>query len=323
MVRVLSASRLIPAPRRTAWPSVGVVIATRDRPNLLRRALASIGEQDYPGPIRVVVVYDGVQPDWRIAYFGERPVLVLENWRTPGSAGARNTGILAAGDCDLVALCNDDDTWYPAKLTAQVCALRQHPSALFSTCAADVEYDGRRIARLIGRHEVWPDDLTRTMVGRLSPSGFLAWQGELATGYHRGGIGLLAEDAPGDGGVWDLLLRAVRRAPIRHVDLPMVRVLWRRDCRDPRTFAEEVDVLRWMLDRHPDLRTHGAATARIHAEIACWEAALGCRGEALHEALAAVRSSWHTPLTALAVVAAAGVVRGRPLLAALRRRRLP
>jgi len=30
------------------------------------------------------------------------PVLVLPNWRTPGLAGARNTGILAAGDCELV-----------------------------------------------------------------------------------------------------------------------------------------------------------------------------------------------------------------------------
>ncbi len=142
MVRVLSATRLIPTPRRTEWPSVGVVIATRDRPNLLRRALASVSEQDYPGPVRVVVVYDDVQPDWRIARGGDRPVLVLENWRTPGLAGARNTGILAVGDCELVALCADDDTWAPHKLTAQVSLLRQHPEGLFATCAAEVEYDG-------------------------------------------------------------------------------------------------------------------------------------------------------------------------------------
>jgi glycosyltransferase involved in cell wall biosynthesis len=323
VVRVLSASRLIPAPRRTAWPSVGVVIATRDRPNLLRRAIASITAEDYPGPVRVVVVYDGAQPDWRIAHGGDRPVLVLENWRTPGSSGARNTGILAVGDCDLVALCNDDDTWHPAKLTAQVRSLRHHPGALFSTCAAEVEYAGRRIPRLTGRCEVWPDDLTRTRAGELSPSGFVAWQNELATSYLRGGIGLLAEDAPGNGSVWDLLLRAARRGPIRHVDVPMVRVLWRTNQRDPRSVAAEVDVLRWMLERHPELGTHNEATARIHAEIACWEAARGQRAEALHAALAAVRSSWRTPWTAFAVAAAAGVVRGRPLLAAVLRRRLP
>src|SRR5882757_8645226 len=98
-------------PRRADWPPVGIVIATRERPHLVRRALASVSEQDYAGPIRVVVVYDGVNPDWRLARGGQRPVLVLENWRTPGLAGARNTGVLAAGDCEFVALCDDDVTW--------------------------------------------------------------------------------------------------------------------------------------------------------------------------------------------------------------------
>src|SRR5262245_8746459 len=80
----------IPSPRRSEWPYVGVVIATRDRPYQVRRALESVAVQDYPGPMRVVVVYDGVRPDWHLAHGGARPVLVLENWRRPGLAGARN-----------------------------------------------------------------------------------------------------------------------------------------------------------------------------------------------------------------------------------------
>src|SRR5215475_7399873 len=79
----------IPSPRRAEWPYVGVVIATRDRPHQVRRALASVEAQDYPGPMRVVVVFDGIRPDWSLAHGGARPVLVLENWRRPGLAGAR------------------------------------------------------------------------------------------------------------------------------------------------------------------------------------------------------------------------------------------
>jgi glycosyltransferase involved in cell wall biosynthesis len=322
VVRVLSATRLIPAPRRTEWPSVGVVIATRCRPNLLRRALASVLDQDYPGPLRVVVVYDGVRPDWRVARGGDRPVLALENWRTPGAGGARNTGILAVDDCDLVALCDDDDTWHPQKLTAQVSALRQNPGALFATCAAEVEYGGRRHPRLAGRAQVWPEDLSRTRAAALSPSGFIAWQSALASAYERGGIGLLVEDAPGHGGAWDLLLRAAQRAPIRHVDTPMVRILWRRSP-GRESFREEIETLRWMLDRHPELVEDRCAAARIHAEIACWEAIGGSRPAARAAAGQALRTCWHHPLASLSLLAVAGFVRGRPLLAALRRQRLP
>ena len=39
-----------PVPRRTEWPYVGVVIATRDRPNQVRRALASVGGAGLPRP---------------------------------------------------------------------------------------------------------------------------------------------------------------------------------------------------------------------------------------------------------------------------------
>ena len=45
------------------WPSVGVVVPTHDRPGPLRAAVAAVFGQDYPGQVRVVVVYDRAQPD--------------------------------------------------------------------------------------------------------------------------------------------------------------------------------------------------------------------------------------------------------------------
>jgi hypothetical protein len=312
----------IPSPRRAEWPYVGVVIATRDRPYQIRRALASVLEQDYPGPMRVVVVYDGIQPDWGLAQGGLRPVLVLENWRTPGLAGARNTGILAAGDCGLVALCDDADTWAPRKLTSQVSALRSRPGALFATCAAEIEYGGRRVPRLAGRRDLAVADLSEGLsYGIQGPcaSGFVARQDALAADPGRGGIGLVDEDGPVDGTAWDLLLRAARRGPIVNVDEPLVRVLWRSPDIDPRTCADRAGALTWLADRHPELAEDPAAAARLYAEIACWEAAAGRPGAARVWAVAAVRQRWFAPRTGLGAAAASGLLRGRPLRAVLQR----
>src|SRR5215470_8856768 len=91
-----------------AVPSVGVVIPTRDRPELMLRALDAALAQDYAGPLRIIVVYDGTPPEYLLARALPRPVLVLSNWRTPGLAGTRNTGVLGL-DTDLVAFCDDTD----------------------------------------------------------------------------------------------------------------------------------------------------------------------------------------------------------------------
>ncbi len=322
VVRVLPTTRLIPAPRRAEWPSVGVVLATRNRPNLLRRALASVSKQDYPGEIRIVVVFDGVRPDWRLGGGRERPVLVLENWRTKGPAGARNAGILAVGDCELVAFCDDDDVWLETKLTTQVAAMRRRPGTHFATCAAEVEYNGRRTPRLTGLLEVAAGQLTAERVGALARSGFVARQSALATAPSRGGIGLLAEDAPAEAQDWDLLLRAARRAPILHIDLPLVRVLWRHEPNDSGSFTAEIQRLRWLLGRHPELGQSRAAAA-LHADIAGWAALAGDPATAWAATRQAVRACWYHPRAGLAALATAGLLRGRPLLAALRRRRLP
>jgi cellulose synthase/poly-beta-1,6-N-acetylglucosamine synthase-like glycosyltransferase len=301
----------------TEWPFVGVVIATRNRPHLVRRALASVRQQDYPGPMRVVVVFDGVMPDWQLAGGGQRPVLVLENWRTPGLAGARNTGILAAGDCELVALCADDDTWAPTKLTAQVLAMRARPGALFATCGAEIEYGGRRTPRLSGLHDIGLDQLTRGRV-RLPASGFIARQAALATDPGRGGIGLVAEDGPPGGAEWDLLVRAARQAPIVNVDAPLVRVLWRRTTVDPASCTDRAGALRWMAAQHPEINGRRPAAARLYSEIACWEAAAGRTRAARTWARSAVRARWYAPRSMIALAAAAGALRGRPLHALLR-----
>ena len=73
------------------WPSVGVVLPTHNRPGLLRTALAAVLAQDYPGraPRRRRIRPGRARPDPG----RRRPRGVVANARTPGLAGARNTGI--------------------------------------------------------------------------------------------------------------------------------------------------------------------------------------------------------------------------------------
>jgi glycosyltransferase involved in cell wall biosynthesis len=135
----------------TPWPSVGVVIPTRNRPRQLREAIASVLAQDYPGNVQVVVVFDGTDADETLK--DSDRVLVCANDRTPGLGGARNCGILASRS-DLVAFCDDDDRWRPRKLRAQVAAMQSSAGAEFSTCGIVVQFDGRSTERLAGTAEV-------------------------------------------------------------------------------------------------------------------------------------------------------------------------
>lgn len=249
---------------------VGVVVPTRDRPELVRRAVAAIRAQDYPEPVRVVVVHDQSEPDPALAVSGTapptgRPVTVLRNARTPGLAGARNTGILAL-DTPLVGFCDDDDEWAPGKLRTQVAALTGAPGLELATCAIEVDYRGRRTARLAGRDRIGLAELTRSRMAMLHSSTVLAERAALCDPAR---IGLVAEDAPGGQNEdWDLLLRAAARAPIVHVDRPLVRVRWGRSSFYAHEYATKIDSLYWMLDRHPALRTCRPGAARVYGQLA-------------------------------------------------------
>jgi glycosyltransferase involved in cell wall biosynthesis len=296
-------------------PSVGVVIPTRNRPHLLARAIEGVMAQDYPGPVRVVVVFDGSSPDASVVRGGERPLDVLTNLRGTGLAAARNTGIEAL-DTDLVAFCDDDDVWAPTKLRLQVEALLSHPQAEFSTCAIEVSYNGRVTPRLAGAGLVGVGDLVRSRMAMLHSSTFLMRRSALFDG-----LGLVAEDAPGSQNEdWDLLLRAAKRSPIVHVDRPLVRVLWGRTSMFAYEYATKVASLRWMLDRHPEIAHDGVGAARVYGQLACWSAATGNRLDAWRWTKAAVRSNWREPRAAIALAAVTGVIRVEHVLGALHRR---
>jgi glycosyltransferase involved in cell wall biosynthesis len=160
------------------------------------------------------------------------PLMVLVNCRTPGLAGARNTGILAL-DTDLVAFCDDDDTWRRQAAPPG----RRLRDGEFATCAMNVRYGEACTPALAGLDRVDAGDLVRSRMAMLHASSFLIRRER----SRPTALGLVAEDAPGSQNEdWDLLLRAasgrrsacrrapdrggvgphlVLRAPVRHQDL--------------------------------------------------------------------------------------------------------
>jgi glycosyltransferase involved in cell wall biosynthesis len=296
-----------------SWPSVGVVVPTRDRPAQLRAALAGIAAQDYPGDVRVVVVSDRAEPDLSLAD-GHR-VTVLANDRTAGLAGARNTGILALGT-DLVAFCDDDDEWLPSKLTSQVSALLGRPGAEFASCGIAVRFAGRTSARTAGQDEVRYEDLLRSRMVMVHSSTYLVVRSALLDG-----IGLVDETIPASQNEdWDLALRAARRQPIVNVDQPLVQVSWGAGSYYAQQWESKVAGLRWMLDHHPDLAADGPGAARVYAQIAFGYACLGQRRTSWRWMLRTLRLNWRERRLPFAAAVASGVVSGERVLRTLHAR---
>lgn len=298
-----------------AHPSVGVVIATHNRPVLMRQALASVLQQDYEGSIEVVVVFDRSEPDASLTELtADRRVRVLSNSRTPGLAGARNTGILALGT-DLVAFCDDDDQWLPNKLATQVARLLCTPTAEFSTTAMVVDYDGRESVRTAQRSRVSAGDLVRSRMTMLHSSSFLFRREAMIDGF-----GLVEEGLPGSMGEdWDLLLRAARRHPIEHVDLPLVRIRWGSTSYFNDAWHDKNAAARWFLEHHPELRRDRTAASLQYGKLAFGHAVLGQRSLAGRCVWQSIRHNPVEPRPYLAMAVVLGVP-GPWLLSELNRR---
>lgn len=295
-----------PLPRASEdahWPEITAVVPTRDRPDLLRRTLEHIRAQDYPGTVRTLVVFDGTGPDRSLERDdGGRPVRVLANTAAPGLAGARNTGILAA-ETELVAFCDDDDLWLPGKLRAQAAVLCAEPATELVCCGIRVAYDGAASDRVLQRSTVDFADLLRSRLTELHPSTFLLRRSALLDG-----CGSVDEEIPGGYGEdYELLLRLARRAPIRNVGEPLVRVLWHRRSYFGGRWQTIATALRWLLTAYPEFRLVPRGYARVAGQIAFAEAAAGRRGAALEWCTAALRARWTEPRAYLAAAVACGL----------------
>ena len=149
-------------------PTVSVIVPTRQRSNLVGRAVCSILSQTFTD--FEIVVVDSNLGDLQIARYPERApwlsdprVRLVENSHAHNAASARNLG-LANARGKWITYLDDDDTYHPKKLERQWCAADSSGLPLGS-CGVVYHLSGRR--RLVPRKatEIWADDLLLQFLG--------------------------------------------------------------------------------------------------------------------------------------------------------------
>ena len=229
-------------------------------------ARARCARRTTPGPMRVVVVFDQTEPDYLLATTDGVPVLVLSNWRTPGLAGARNTGSWPW-----------TPSWSPSATTTTSgrrtsCAARS-PALLAEPAGVRHLRDrgrvrgpghapaGRTGRGRRGRAGPLPDgdaalvDVPDPPRGAGRPDRDRAGRRGRA-GQPERGLGPAAAGRP--------------PAPIVHVDEPLVRVLWGRTSHYAYEYADE-DLLA-ALDDGTGTRRSAAARPARPGSTASWPA---------------------------------------------------
>jgi glycosyltransferase involved in cell wall biosynthesis len=272
-------------------PFVSVVIPTRNRPRELLRTLRAINRQSYEGEIECLVVFDQSDLSEPGVSLGKaRTLRTLRNERSPGLAGARNSGILQAKG-DIISFCDDDDEWLPNKLSVQVATLRAAPRPTLTASGIEVVYGSHRKLRIPPSTLVTLTQLLRSRVMELHPSTFLAWREQMLAE-----IGLVDERIPGSYGEdYELLLRSARVAPIIAVRKPLARV-------------------EYLLDRYPEFAAEPRGIARLYGQLSFAHAAAGRNDAARHWAAECLKRDWRQPRAYAALMVSSGAVRWQTVL---------
>ena len=297
----------------TTAATVDVVIATRNRPELLRRAIAGIVAQTVNCDITCYVVFDQCEPDESLnSDYPGRRVQVLSNSHTPGLAGGRNTGVLA-GDASMVAFCDDDDVWLPEKLEVQLAQMEAEQSDT-SVTGIVVEYEDRSVVRVPTAEQLRLEHLVRHRVMAAHPSSVVVRRSALSR------IGLVDEQIPGSYGEdFDWLLRAVQAGPISVVSQPLVRVRW-GGSQFSRQWQTIVDAIDYSLNKHTVFHRDPRALGRLYGRRAFALAAMGKRADARRAAVRTVKVAPREPRAYLAAAVALRLVSAERLLHIAHRR---
>lgn len=302
-----------------AAPLLSAVVATHNRPELLRVAVDAILAQQYAGDIECVIVFDQTEPDVELEQLSrtehgmQRTVRVTRNERTPGLAGARNTGILASKG-ELVAFCDDDDEWLPGKVHAQVAAMSDQ-ATLTSVTGIRVAYGDTETARVPDGDTLHLADLVRERVMAAHPSSVMVRRSALL-----GEIGLVDEEIPGSYGEdFDWILRAAKAGRIAIVQKDLVRVRWGQSLFS-RNWQVIVDAIDFIVAKHDELRSDHGGLGRLMGRRAFAQAALGNRSVALHDAWTTIKLDWRQRRAYLAIAVALHLVSAERLMSAAHRR---
>ncbi len=267
--------------------SVSVIIATRDRPELLRRAIAAVEAQRHDHHVEIVLVFDRSEPDRSLETERDNfRIMVTTNARTPGLAGARNSGIDKASNA-WIAFCDDDDEWLPGKLQAQFAALEQNHESRAACTGILIRFEETDTPRMPDPAKLGFEDFIRDRMTEVHPSSWLVHKGTLVDE-----IGLVDEEIPGSYAEdYDMFLRTARVCPISVATQPLIRVWWHGASFFFERWKMIDEALGYLVDKYPEFHDHPAGLARIRGQQAVAKAAMGDRSGALKIAAETVRLS--------------------------------
>ena len=202
-------------------PSVDVVMRTRNRPTMLRRALRDLLKQSH-SDWRLVVVNDAGDPSLVVAAVeAELPqderVQILHREKSSGMEAASNAGI-RVGSAPLVVVHDDDDTWHPEFLERTAASLQAHQHWVAVATRTEIVHeviDGDEITET-GRQTYAPDiqdvTLTELLVSNVAVPISLVYRRSA-----HADIGWFDESLPVVGD-WDFNLRLAVRGEIGFLD---------------------------------------------------------------------------------------------------------
>ena len=282
--------------------SISVIIATRDRPELLRRAIDGVLAQDIEADLEILVVFDRSEPDRSLEFEGsDRRLVVTTNDRTPGLPGARNSGIDKSAH-GWIAFCDDDDEWLPGKLQAQFDALEATPEARAACTGILIRYEGKDTARIPDPARLTFEGFINDRMTEVHPSSWLVHKQTLLD--H---IGLVDEEIPGGYAEdYDLLLRTAAHSAIAVAGRPLVRVWWHGASFFFERWKMIDEALEYLVAKHPQFADDRVGLARIDGQRAVAQAAMSQRREALRTALRALRANPREKRVPVAIAIALG-----------------
>jgi glycosyltransferase involved in cell wall biosynthesis len=158
-----------------AYPSCSVIITTCDRPDELRRSIASvIGQTVRPQELIVVDDYSSHPNESAVAEYSGNGLKIHYHRLTQrsGASAARNAGArLASGE--ILMFLDDDDVWEPRKVETQLSLFATHheAAAVYTGMLAVDDTNGGKVLHASRDHlsgKTWPQILFRNFVGPTS-----------------------------------------------------------------------------------------------------------------------------------------------------------
>jgi glycosyltransferase involved in cell wall biosynthesis len=198
-------------------PRASIIISTHNRPQSLRRAIASAFASALEA--EVIVVDDASSDETADICASIEGIKLVRVERNQGVAGARNIGLIASCG-EFITFLDDDDLRLPKSLDEQIKVLTQSPEAMLCYAQAIPQDDAgnqqQPFPAACPQGDIFDELLTRNFI----PCGSVVFRRECLAR-----VGLLDATIPGIDD-WDLWLRITELFPVVALKTPVT--IWRQ-----------------------------------------------------------------------------------------------